>query len=107
VASSLPSERRDVFFKGSRYANLPVLHTTDSRGRVVAYKATRVIGPSDFVSGHLVVEGDRLDRIAYDHYRDPERFWRICDANVTMWPEELVSEPGRVIGIPSPEETRG
>jgi hypothetical protein len=24
---------------------------------------------------------------------------------VTMWPEELVSEPGRVIGIPPPEDT--
>ena len=103
MASSLPSERRDVFFKGSRYADLPVLHTTDSRGRVVAYKATRVIRPSDFVSGHLVVEGDRLDRIAYDHYRDPERFWRICDANRAMWPDELTAEVGRTILIPPPE----
>jgi len=93
-----------VFFKGSRYANLPVLHTTDSRGREVAYKATRFIRESDFVSGRLVVEGDRLDRIAFDHYRDAERFWRICDANVTMWPEDLLREPGRVIGIPPAED---
>jgi hypothetical protein len=95
-----------VFFKGSRYAGLPVLHTTDSRGRPVAYKATRFIGPSEFVSGHMVVQGDRLDLIAYDRYRDAERFWRICDANVVMWPEDLVSEPGRVIGIPPAEEPR-
>lgn len=94
-----------MFFKGSRYTNLPVLHTTDSRGRVVAYIGTRFIRESDFVTGHMVMEGDRLDRIAYDRYRDAERFWRICDANVTMWPEELVSEPGRVIGIPAPEDT--
>jgi hypothetical protein len=95
-----------VFFKGSRYAGLPVLQTTDSRGRLVAYKGTRFIGRSEFVSGHMVVEGDRLDLIAYDRYRDPERFWRICDANVTMWPEDLVSEPGRVIGIPPAEDPR-
>jgi len=95
-----------VFFKGSRYANLPVLQTTDSRGRPVAYKATRFIPDSGFVAGHLVVQGDRLDRIAYDRYRDAERFWRICDANVTMWPEDLVREPGRVIGIPAAEEPR-
>lgn len=95
-----------MFFKGSRYANLPVLHTTDSRGRLVAYKATRFIPESEFVAGHLVLEDDRLDRIAYDRYRDAERFWRICDANVTMWPEELVREPGRVIGIPPPEDRR-
>jgi hypothetical protein len=95
-----------MFFRGSRYADLPVLHTTDSRGREVAYKATRFIPESEFVAGHLVNEGDRLDRIAFDYFRDAERFWRICDANVTMWPEDLVREPGRVIGIPAAEEQR-
>ena len=93
-----------MFFKGSRYERLPVLHTTDSRGREVAYKATRLIPRSDFLSGYLVTEGDRIDLIAYDRYRDAERFWRICDANVAMWPEELVRRPGRVIGIPPSEE---
>ena len=93
-----------MFFKGSRYANLPVLHTTDSRGRQVAYKATRLIPRSEFVAGHLVQQSDRLDLIAYQRYRDAERFWRICDANVAMWPEDLVRQPGRVIGIPPSEE---
>ncbi len=93
-----------MFFKGSRYERLPVLHTTDSRGREVAYIATRLIPRSDFVSGHLVIEGDRLDLIAFERFRDAERFWRICDANVAMWPDDLVSEPGRVIGIPASEE---
>jgi hypothetical protein len=93
-----------MFFKGSRYERLPVLHTTDSRGREVAYIATRLIPRSELVSGHLVIEGDRLDLIAHERFRDAERFWRICDANVAMWPEDLVSEAGRVIGIPASEE---
>jgi len=46
----------------------------------------------------------RLVEAACPRFRDAERFWRICDANVAMWPEDLVSEPGRVIGIPASEE---
>jgi len=93
-----------VFFKGSRYERLPVLRTSDSQGREVAYIATRLIPRSDFVSGYLVAESDRLDLIADTCYHDAERFWRICDANVAMWPEDLVRQPGRVIGIPASEE---
>ena len=35
--------------------------------------------------------------------RDPERFWRICDANQAMWPDELTAEAGRMLLIPPPE----
>jgi len=53
--------------------------------------------------GHIVSQGERLDYIAHRFYRDPERFWRICDANRVMWPDDLVAEPGRTILIPLSE----
>jgi len=30
---------------------------------------------------HTLVEGERLDHLASAYYRDPRRWWRICDAN--------------------------
>ena len=53
--------------------------------------------------GHKVQGGERLDLIAHNYLRDPQRFWRICDCNQVVWPEELVNEPGRKIDIPASE----
>ena len=47
-------------------------------------------------------QGDRLDLISYRIYKDPEQFWRICDANLALLPEELTAEPGRRLLIPVP-----
>ena len=92
-----------MFFKGSRYQNVGEAQLTDNRGRVIRYKKTRFIAESkaDFI--HTVRQGERLDHVAHEHYRDPERFWRICDANRAMWPDELVAEVGRTILIPPAE----
>ena len=38
---------------------------------------------------HSVKEGDRLDNIAAHYLGDPEQFWRLCDANEAMQPDEL------------------
>ena len=88
-----------MFFKGSRYATLPDLTMLDSNGREVRYKAIRFIPDAPAFVGHLVSQNERLDHIAAQHYRDAERFWRICDANRALWPDDL-QEPGRVIAIP-------
>ena len=49
-------------------------------------------------------EDDRLDIVAYRAWREPERFWRICDANRAFWPDALVAEPGRVLLLPAAED---
>ena len=41
-----------------------------------------------------VVAGDRLDNLAARYLGDPEQFWRLCDANGAMRPEELVANVG-------------
>ena len=93
-----------MFFKGSRYTDVETTTLTDARGRVVPYKKVRFIEETLGRIGHLVSRGERLDHIAHRHYRDPERFWRICDANRTMWPDDLTAEPRRTILIPGPED---
>jgi hypothetical protein len=52
---------------------------------------------------HVVTERDRLDNIAAKYLGDPEQFWRTCDANAAMRPDELTETPGRRLRITLPE----
>lgn len=98
-----------MFEPSSRYyaietAGLTVL---DGAGepRVVGYVRRRFIAgaPSNAtLVSHAVVQGERLDHLAARYLGDPTQFWRICDANNALRPEELVEEPGRRIDIPLP-----
>jgi hypothetical protein len=89
-----------MFFKGSRYEKVPETQFTEPGGRIIRYKRIRFIPFTPASLGHTVLQGQRLDHIAFTYYRDPERFWRICDANLAMWPDDLVGQNGRVILIP-------
>ena len=92
-----------MFFKGSRYAKVGELTGRDAAGREVRYKKIRFIPPAAASVGHIVHQGERLDQIANRYYREPERYWRICDANLALWPDELVEEAARTILIPPAE----
>ena len=89
-----------MFFKGSRYATVGEHTIKGSDGREIRYKKTRFTPKTEGQMGHRVNQGERLGQIAHRYHQDPERFWRICDANHAMWPDDLVSEPGRTILIP-------
>lgn len=93
-----------MFSKGSRYEKVDETTITDDHGRVIRYKKTRFIAQTQAQTTHVVGQGERLDHLAHRAYRDPERFWRICDANCALWPDDLVAEPGRTIRIPSSTE---
>ncbi len=93
-----------MFFKGTRYANVEDAEIADRDGRTLRYKKVRFIPVTKSLRTHTVTQGERLDHIAHRFYRDPERFWRICDANLAMWPDELLEEPGTSIAIPQAEE---
>jgi hypothetical protein len=92
-----------MFFRGSRYEKVGEEEIADG-GRVIRYKRIRFIPQTRALGGHLVGAGERLDHIAYRYFRDPERFWRICDANHVLWPDDLIAQPGRTILIPASEE---
>lgn len=93
-----------MFFKGSRYEKVAEVVGEDRHGRAVRYKAIREIPPTPARLGHEVAQGERLDQIAQAQYRDPERFWRIADANLAIWPDELVERSGEVIAVPPPRQ---
>jgi hypothetical protein len=89
-----------VFFRGSRYETVGEDAYTDRTGQVIRYKRIRFIPNTPAQLAHVVLQGERVDHVAFLAYRDPERFWRICDANLVMRPDELVEQPGARILIP-------
>ncbi len=92
-----------MFFRGSRYERVPTKDYEAADGRVIRYKALRPIPDTPGLTRHRVDEGERLDHIAFAAFRDPERFWRIADANLAIDARDLTAEPGRVIDIPESE----
>ena len=95
-----------MFEPSSRYYNIETAKMTVGNNggepRVVSYKRRRIIAPGETMTTlveHTVVQGDRLDNLAARYVGDPEQFWRICDANDVLRPEELTEEIGRIIKI--------
>lgn len=99
-----------MFERGSRYEDVATAIHVGPDGRQHSYKLLRRIPDLVPRQVHLVVAGDRLDLIAYSYFRDPEQFWRICDANRCLDPADLLAAPargsvGRRLLIPAPQVT--
>ena len=92
-----------MFFRGSRYANVGESQITDGRGREIRYKKIRFIPETRAQLSHILSDGERLDHLAQRFYQNPELFWRICDTNLALWPDDLIAEAGRTILIPPSE----
>jgi hypothetical protein len=70
-----------MFDKLSRYRDVPEVAVPDARNRVVAAADIRQLPEVTGTFKHTVVAGNRLDQLANLYYGQPERYWRICDAN--------------------------
>jgi hypothetical protein len=94
------------FPPNSRYNASATLTYTFPDGRAVAYLARRFVPRVEQIGSlgtHTVVAGDRLDNLAARHLGDAEQYWRLCDANGAMRPDELVETAGRELRIGLPE----
>jgi len=92
-----------MFFRGSRYENIPDTELVDRHGRAIRYKRMRFIPDVPGRLTYKVVEGDRPDLAAYKTLGDPELFWWLCDVNKVRRPAELTRTPGTTIAVPGPE----
>ncbi len=95
---------------GSRYQGLDVGTHIGPDGREHVYLRRRFVPPPErfaLLTEHTVVAGDRLDRVTAAYLGDPEQFWRVCDANRAMRPDELTERPGRRLRITLPEGVPG
>jgi hypothetical protein len=88
-----------MFAKGSRYETVPDDVYVDAAGREIPYKRLRTIPDAPAFQTYTLARGDRLDLVAGRLYQDPEQFWRLCDANRALQPEEI-EEVGRRLAVP-------
>lgn len=88
-----------MIFKGSRYQNVKVLTVAGPNGQPVRALGIRLIPPTPAGFFHTFGAHERLDLLANQYYRNPEKFWLIADANTEMDAEDLL-QPGRQLAIP-------
>jgi hypothetical protein len=91
-----------MFSGSSRYAGIEIAKYVAADGEEIPYVRRRFIPPAGdgpAIAEHVVTQGERLDNITGKYLGDPEQFWRVCDANNAMQPEELTAEIGRRIRI--------
>jgi hypothetical protein len=98
------------FPQNSRYYGLDTIQLEAPYGRTIVYLERRFVpAPENFalLQEHTVAQGDRLDNITAHYLGDPEQFWRVCDANAAMRPEELTETLGRRLRITLPQGIPG
>ena len=94
-----------TFSKTSRYFGIDTTTIETSDGKTYAYLRRRFVPqPERFITLQepFVVQGDRVDNITARYLSDPLQFWRVCDANRAMRPDELTEEIGRRMAGLSP-----
>jgi hypothetical protein len=93
----------------SRYYRLETGTLELPDGKTVRYLRRRFLPSArnfSLLREHTVVEGQRLDHIAALNLGDAEQFWRLCDSNNALRPEDLI-EIGRKLRITLPEGIPG
>jgi hypothetical protein len=102
--------KASLFPVNSRYYGIDTTTMEAVEGKTVVYLRRRFVPPPErfaLLQEHTVADGDRPDNLAAHYLGDPELWWRLCDANAAMHPEELVEAVGRKLRITLPEGIPG
>jgi hypothetical protein len=94
----------------SRYYNIETIKLEMPDGKDIIFVQRRFVPPPErfeLLYEHAVTQNERLDNITAQHLGDPEQFWRVCDANCAMVPDELTEPIGRRLRITLPEGIPG
>ena len=96
----------------SRYSSVGSAKLETPDGKTIIFLRRRFVPqPEKFalLEEHTVIQGDRLDNVTALHLGDPEQFWRLCDANRALRPDELTETEniGRRLRITLPEGLQG
>jgi nucleoid-associated protein YgaU len=99
-----------LFAANSRYRATETAIYVAPDGRSIRYLRRRFVPqPTDLVQvgQYTVTQGDRSDIIAARYLGDPTLFWRLCDANRSLRPEDLAAIVGATLRICLPEGLQG
>ena len=83
----------------SRYRTTPVVTVYDTRAGSHPLFDLRETPTTSSVFQLTPTDTDRLDLLAWRFYRDPTRFWRICDASTHLDPFDVLAA-GEPLPIP-------
>jgi hypothetical protein len=91
----------------SRYHDCAEAVFVAADGNTYRYLRRRFLPPpgqARVLAEHTVRRGDRPDLVSADHLGDAEQFWRVCDANPVLHPDELTADEriGTTVRIPFP-----
>jgi hypothetical protein len=100
------------FPDNSRYHSVKssMLDRSNSGQDPIVYLRRRFVPQAErfaVIYEHTVVEGDRVDNLAAQYLGDPKLYWRLCDANGVMHPDELTETAGRKVAVTLPENIPG
>ena len=99
-----------MFSITSRYYAIATATLETADGKTINYVRRRFVPPPEnftLLLEHTVTEGERLDNITAQYLGDPEQYWRVCDANGAIRPDELTETAGSRIRITLPEGIPG
>lgn len=102
--------KTSTFPENSRYHGIGTATLEQEGKEAIAYLKRRLVPPPErfaVIREHTVVEGDRVDNLAAQYLGDPELYWRLCDANGVMRPDELTEITGAKAAITLPEGVPG
>jgi hypothetical protein len=77
--------------KSSRYAKTPTVVVREPSGEEHELLDLRDVPRTSGVYHVTPDETDRLDLLAHRYYRDPLKFWKICDAAPHLDPFDVVA----------------
>jgi hypothetical protein len=101
--------KASLFPPNSRYQGIETGTLVTVDNRTIVYLRRRFVPSAELFSTiqqHTVTQGERLDNLTAQFLVDPELFWRLCDGNGAMRPEEL-EVLGGVIRITLPLGIQG
>ena len=79
-----------LYEKNSRYAlHATIVEVTDENGRKVKRIGRARRPPLTELGEHIRREGQRLDHLANYYLRDPNAYWKICELNDVLLPDQL------------------
>ena len=99
-----------AFSPDSRYHGLDTTQWRRADGVTITYVRRRFVPPPEnfaTLQEHRVAEGDRLDNLAAKYLSDPQQYWRLCDGNGAIRPNELTKTIGDILRITLPEGVPG
>jgi hypothetical protein len=86
-----------MFSDNSRYKSTETYTVTDSRGRTVTVVGTPKPLTIKLLGYHRLLQGQRMDHLAYKYLGDGTAFWKIAEANSVVLPEALTERQEIII----------